>query len=204
MAGRDQCASGEPQVRQSRQKCRSHRRLSSVSLPTNSTVVYCERLRVPLRWWVQGTLLIASLWLAMIVAIPGWLPWAITAFAVGLMCLGFQSYAATIVLSEDELKVGKAHIGRQHLGSALALDADQTRLLAGVDADARAYLIVRPYLSESVRVEIMDPHDPAPYWLINTRRAPRLAEAIGSGPAQDRGPTAGRQRTSGHYDEADT
>ena len=37
---------------------------------------YAERLTVPLRWWVQGTMLVASLWLAIVVALPplarGW------------------------------------------------------------------------------------------------------------------------------------
>ena len=33
-------------------------------------VEYAERLAVPLRWWVQGTMLVASLWLAVVVALP--------------------------------------------------------------------------------------------------------------------------------------
>src|SRR4051812_16672061 len=35
------------------------------------SVEYQERLGVPLRWWVQGTMLVASLWLAVVVALPG-------------------------------------------------------------------------------------------------------------------------------------
>ena len=31
---------------------------------------YAERLTVPLRWWVQGTMLVASLWLAVLAATP--------------------------------------------------------------------------------------------------------------------------------------
>jgi hypothetical protein len=33
-------------------------------------VEYAERLTVPLRWWVQGTMLVATLWLAVVVAMP--------------------------------------------------------------------------------------------------------------------------------------
>ncbi len=169
-----------------------------MSIPAKSVVVYHERLRVPLRWWVQGTLLIATLWLAMVVAIPGWLPWAITGLTLGLMWLGFTSYAAKVVLTQDQLLVGSAHINREYLGSAVALNAEQTSQLAGVDADARAYLVVRPYLSESVRVEIDDPQDPAPYWLITTRHAARLAEAIQPDASQPGGPSVGQQGTLGH------
>ena len=57
---------------------------------------------------------------------------------------------------------------------AEALDAEATRRVAGVEADARAYLLLRPYLKRAVRVEITDPADPAPYWLVSTA-APRRA-----------------------------
>lgn len=147
--------------------------------PGSDNVIYHERLRVPLRWWVQGTLLVATFWLALIVAVPGWLPWAITAFAFGLMCYGFTSYAADVVVTASELRAGRAHIARRHLGQCLPQNAEQTRRLAGVDADARAFLVVRPYLNQSVVVEINDPRDPAPYWLIGTRRPAQLATALG-------------------------
>lgn len=150
--------------------------VGAISAPPG--VRYAERLRVPLRWWVQGTLLVASFWLALIVAVPGWLPWAITGAAFTAMTLGFRSYAAEVVVTDRELRAGDAHIALSHLGACVALDADQTRRVAGVDADARAFLVVRPYLRESVRVEINDPADPAPYWLISSRRPIRLAEAL--------------------------
>ena len=59
-----------------------------------------------------------------------------------------------------------------------ALDAEEMRLQAGRDADARAYLLLRPYLKRGVRVDLTDPSDPAPYWLISSRRPDRLAAAL--------------------------
>ncbi len=59
-----------------------------------------------------------------------------------------------------------------------ALDADATRRLAGVEADARAYLLLRPYLKRAVRVDVTDPADPAPYWLLSTRQPDELAAAL--------------------------
>ena len=64
------------------------------------------------------------------------------------------------------------------LGSAEALDAEATRRVAGVEADARAYLLLRPYLRRAVKVEITDPADPAPYWLVSTRHADALVRAL--------------------------
>ena len=43
------------------------------------TPAYTERLGVPLRWWVQGTMLVAMLWLAVAVAAPVVVAWLVTA-----------------------------------------------------------------------------------------------------------------------------
>jgi len=140
---------------------------------------YAERLTVPLRWWAQGTMLVASLWLALVVALPGTLAWSISGGAmalVGGLLVGYGS--ARIAVGDGELRVGPARIGAEHLGTATALDADATRRLAGVDADARAHLLLRPYLKRAVRVEVTDPADPTPYWLVSSRHPDRLAGAV--------------------------
>jgi hypothetical protein len=142
---------------------------------------YDERLGVPLRWWVQGTMLVASLWLATVVALPGVGAWIVNALALGLLALGFLSYgSARIRVADGVLRAGRAHIEAVHVGRVSALDAEETRLTAGRDADVRAFLLLRPYLKRAVRVEITDPADPAPYWLLSTRHPDRLAAAIGA------------------------
>lgn len=55
------------------------------------------------------------------------------------------------------------------------------RLAAGRDANARAYLLLRPYIATGVRITIDDPTDPAPYWLLSSRRATELAAALSAG-----------------------
>ena len=140
---------------------------------------YAERLTVPLRWWVQGTMLVASLWLALVVALPGPLAWSISGVVLVLVLGLLLAYgSARVVVGDGELHAGRARIGAQHLGSATALDADATRRMAGVDADARAHLLLRPYLKRAVRVEITDPADPTPYWLVSSRHPDRLAGAL--------------------------
>lgn len=140
---------------------------------------YSERLGVPLRWWVQGTMLVASLWLAMVVALPGVIAWTITAVALVLLAACLLSYgSARITVTDGVLRVGRATITATHLGEALALDPGAARRAAGVDADARAFLLLRPYLKRAVKIEITDPADPAPYWLVSTRRPDQLASTL--------------------------
>ena len=59
-----------------------------------------------------------------------------------------------------------------------ALDEEAARRAFGVEADARAYLVLRPYVRGAVRVHVLDPDDPAPYWLVSSRRPERLAQAL--------------------------
>ena len=144
-----------------------------------SPVDYTERLTVPLRWWVQGTMLVASLWLALIVALPEAVAWAIAAGAMLLLAGGLASYgSARVIVAGGELRAGRARIEARHLGAAVPLDPEATRRRAGVEADARAYLLMRPYLKRAVQVDIADPADPTPYWLLSTRHPDRLAAAL--------------------------
>jgi hypothetical protein len=142
-------------------------------------VDYAERLSVPLRWWVQGTMLVATLWLAVVVATPAAVAWAVTALAMAVVAAGFLGYGgARITVGGGVLRAGRAHIDVRHVGAVTPLDAEGMRRQAGVDADARAYLLLRPYLKRGVRVDILDPADPAPYWLISSRRPTDLAAAL--------------------------
>lgn len=141
---------------------------------------YSERLHVPLRWWVQGIMLVATFWLALVVAVPQHEPvvWALTALVLLLMAGLFHSYGAKVRVKGDMFHAGRARIELSHLGTVEVLDRERTRAVAGVEADARALLVLRPYLKRSVKVAIEDPADPTPYWLINTRHPERLQAAL--------------------------
>jgi hypothetical protein len=140
---------------------------------------YDERLAVPLRWWVQGTMFVATLWLAFVVAVPGVIPWLVGGGALGLMIMVFTAYGSVHLRVEDGFFVaGPAKIEARYLGEASALDQTQARAVAGPQADARAYLLLRPYALQAVKVAINDPDDPAPYWLVSTRHPTSLAAAL--------------------------
>ena len=153
---------------------------------------YDERLAVPLRWWALATMFLASVALAFLVATPFWVAATVTGVLLALVLAVFLSYgAARLTVHEGVLTAGRAHIDVHWLGEAEVLDAEASRLLAGRDADARAYLLLRPYLRRAVRVDVTDPADPAPYWLLSTRRPERLALALREARAGSTGPAAG-------------
>lgn len=146
---------------------------------SETSVLYDERLYVPLRWWVQATMFLVTLWLAFVVALPFAVACLATGVLTALVFALFLGYGAARVRVEGGvLYAGPAHIPVSLLAEPTPLDREGTRLLAGRDANAHAFFLLRPYLKRSVRVAVTDPADPAPYWLVSTRRPDELARAL--------------------------
>jgi hypothetical protein len=141
--------------------------------------MYDERLGVPLRWWALATMFLASVLLAFLVAVPLWLALLgaglLSAATVALLA-GYG--AARISVRDGVLTAGRARIATTHLGRTTPLDPAAARRLAGRDADARAFLLLRPYVRRAVRIDIADPSDATPYWLLSTRHPDRLVAAL--------------------------
>ena len=95
---------------------------------------------------------------------------------------------------KSETCAGRARIPVGLLGPVRELDAAQMRALRGPRADARAYLCQRGWIPAGVAVVIDDPADPAPYWLLSSRRPGRLAAALRTAIDADAGrpPPAGQ------------
>jgi DUF3093 family protein len=150
---------------------------------------YRERLWVPLRWWLLATALVVVLWIAYVVATPvlvaGLVGAAAGLIAIGVL-LGYSS--ARVEVSPEGFRAGRALLPWAACGGVSALDAEEFRRLRGTGADARAYLVLRPYLDRAVRVDVRDSADPTPYWLVATRHPQQLAEALAEGLALVRRP----------------
>jgi hypothetical protein len=145
----------------------------------SATPSYLEHLRVPLRWWALATMFWASVLLAFLVATPMPVAFLSVACLVGLNAAVFISYgSAQVSVTGGRFRAGRAEIPVRFLARPEALDTEEARLAAGVEADARAYLLLRPYARRAVRVRVTDPADPTPYWLVSTRHPRTLAAAL--------------------------
>lgn len=76
------------------------------------------------------------------------------------------------------LRVGRARIERGFLGAVSAHTGEDAFAERGPRLDARAWLALRGWVPGVVRIEIVDPADPTPYWLVSTRRPRELAAAL--------------------------
>jgi hypothetical protein len=83
------------------------------------------------------------------------------------------------------LRAGRAWIPLDQVARPVVLDRAPLRELLGPSSDARAYTCERPWLHTAVRVDVTDPQDPTPYWVVETRTPDRLVAALRSGGVTD-------------------
>ncbi len=136
-----------------------------------------ERLWPGVAGWVTVLGLAAMLGIALWPVGPAW---GVAGAVVGLVAgAGVAVRSATRVsVSGGELHAGAAHVPLTLLRDARALDPATTRHELGPGLDARAHLCLRGWVRTAVRVELDDPADPTPYWVVSTRHPEALAAAL--------------------------
>lgn len=142
-------------------------------------IAYSERLLVPVRWWAYGALFVLAVWWAFYVATPAWV--SVLGAVVAAMLVGvlLGSYGAVLLRVErDGFRAGRAFLTWPHVGAVEVVEPVAVRRLLTVEADARAFLVLRTYCRGAVRIWLQDPDDPAPYWLVSTRRPRRLQASL--------------------------
>ena len=95
----------------------------------------------------------------------------------GCLALAFGT-APRIQVSESSLSVGKASIPLGFIGEVVVYTGTDATAQLRTKLDARAWLMIRGWVHSLVKVEIVDPADPTPYWLLSSRRPQALADAI--------------------------
>lgn len=141
---------------------------------------YRERLTAPVSWWLAAVLF-GAVWGWVMLVATTWPIAIVTAVVVAAPCLYVVWRYGSLLITVDAkgLRVGRASIDPAHIGAVEPLHRAEYRLKLGTGADARAYLVTRPYVDRGVLVPIDDDRDPTPYWLVSSRRPDALAAALG-------------------------
>jgi hypothetical protein len=66
----------------------------------------------------------------------------------------------------------------QLTGTPEPLHGDAARAARGTELDARAWTVLRGWVDGVVRVPLLDPADPAPYWVVSSRHPEELVAAL--------------------------
>ena len=141
-------------------------------------VIFTEVLRPPI--WVLA--FIYFMFLSLVIAIWAALDTNATmiAFAIATLAIPFiaRSLTSRIRVDQNELRIDKAHIALKYLGKVTVLDSDAMRLLRTRDADPAAFLAIKFWAATGIKIEVTDPRDATPYWLITSKRGEKLAALL--------------------------
>ena len=156
--------------------------MTGPSASSASGTTYEERLVAPP--WVWLAVLVVALVSAAAVhsGSPGWravVPYAVLLPAAVVLLLATSRGRLRVV--DGVLHVPGARIALDQIGSVTPLSREGTRRVRGPLAEPRAFVVTRAWLTESVQVQIVDPEDDTPYWLVGTRSPGELAAALQRG-----------------------
>lgn len=143
----------------------------------NDAPVYAERLWPSLGFWavvpLVGVGVGVSLWpVGAGAAVSG------VVVVLALVVAGLVQASPRLEVGSGELRAGRARVPVSVLGSSQAYVGEQARQERGPRLDARAFLVLRGWVDPVLRIELTDPHDPTPYWLLSTRNPEALCSAL--------------------------
>ena len=140
--------------------------------------LYQEKITWPIWLWVflffMASTLVLAIWAALSSVIT-------LISAVVLSVLIIYSYFASalwITVTKGWLIVGPAAIERAFIYNFNPLQGAQLRATRGVDANPASYLQLRFWAQTGIKIDIRDPKDKTPYWLISTNRANELSKIL--------------------------
>jgi hypothetical protein len=147
---------------------------------TSGGYEFDERLSVPLWWYLFAVGLGVLLGAEIHMGYPGvrsWIGYAtlIPLFALALFWLG----RTRVRVGGGQLSVGDRSVALRHVGRADVVRKADKQIALGPELDPQAYLMHRTWVPSVVRVEVLDPDDPAPYWVFSTREPEKLLEVLG-------------------------
>lgn len=141
---------------------------------------YRERLNAPISWWLAA-LAFAAVWGWVVLVATTWPVASVTTVIVMIAdLLAVWRYGSVVIeVHPDGLRVGDASIHKAYIGTVEVLNRSAYRRRLGTGADARAHLVIRPYVDRGVLVRIDDDRDPTPYWLVSSRHPEAFAAVFG-------------------------
>jgi hypothetical protein len=138
-----------------------------------------ERLSVPFYWYLFAAGVGALLGAEIHMGYPGLRSWIgyvtlIPLFMVAVYWLG----RARVRVTDGRLAVGKTTVALHHIGRTEVVARSDKQEVLGPQLDPQAYLLHRGWIGPLVRLEIIDPDDPTPYWVFSVRRPDELLAAL--------------------------
>ncbi|MFI6866691.1 DUF3093 domain-containing protein [Nocardia sp. NPDC050406] len=150
-----------------------------------TSVLYRERLWVPLWWWPVAFVVTGLLAAEIHMGAPGlraWLPYVVLLPIPVWVLLWMSRHRVEVTRTGDgapELRLERAHLPATFVARAAAVPASAKSAALGRQLDPAAYVQHRAWIGSMVLLVLDDPDDPTPYWLVSTRRPEEVIAALG-------------------------
>jgi hypothetical protein len=140
---------------------------------------YRERL-LPRIWvWIALVGVVAMIAVAYGAALGDAMGWGVGIVGTGLVFLLLWTTAPRIHVGPTGLSAGRATLPPASIARVEAVSGDRIRELRGPGADARVFTAIRTLSARGgVLIELDDPADPHPAWLVSSRHPERLVAAV--------------------------
>jgi hypothetical protein len=109
--------------------------------------------------------------------IRSWIGYAILVPLAVLVLVGLSRIRVRV--TDDELQVGTARLALRHVGRVDVVAKRDKQIALGPQLDPAAFLMHRGWVGPVVRVEVTDPDDPTPYWVLSVRDPEAFLRALG-------------------------
>lgn len=140
--------------------------------------LYSEVMKWPLWLWGFIIFMAASIDLAVWAALSQVITVAVALATLTLILYSHRRSALAITVTKGWLLVGPAAIERAFIHNFAALDAKAMKRIRGVDADPACFMVLRFWIPTGLKIQLRDPRDKTPYWLISTKRADELLKIL--------------------------
>ena len=109
--------------------------------------------------------------------VRSWIGYAILVPLAVLVLVGLSRIRVRV--TDDELQVGTARLALRHVGRVDVVAKRDKQIALGPQLDPAAFLMHRGWVGPVVRVEVTDPDDPTPYWVLSVRDPEAFLRALG-------------------------
>ena len=103
--------------------------------------------------------------------------WALVTFVLSeIAIIGLSlAMAPRIYLSKEKLSIGQVLIPTKLVSAITVIEKSQLQFERGPNLNPKAYIRFQVGVKGLLKVELKDPADPTPYWLISSRRPEVIA-----------------------------
>lgn len=142
---------------------------------TSNSASYSERVFPGLSFFLATLFAPAALYL-IVLAFDDF--WALITFVVSELAIIFLGLfaAPTLSLSSKTLSIGNVKIPTQYVKAITVVDPSAQQSEKGPKLNPSAYVRFQVGVKGLLKVELNDPNDPTPYWLISSRNPDLVAK----------------------------